>query len=166
MMKRVLHRLYVKVLTWLGLAVDIHSKGKWPSYMLSNFYPHEFEFDGTKCGSIEGFLQAIKRNDANFQTMICALSRKEAKMRSTQTWQKEQNLYWSGKTYNRHGNQYQFLIRRVYRTMLAQCPKFREALKATGDKTLFHTIGNMDPHKTVLTEKEFCKILTELREKL
>ena len=47
--------------------------------------------------------------------------------------------------------------------MLKQCPKFREALMATGNKRLYHTIGNTNPHDTILTEKELCAILTELR---
>ena len=52
MTQQILHKAYVIVLMWLGLAIDIHSKGKWPDYALSNFYPHEFEFDGIKCGSM------------------------------------------------------------------------------------------------------------------
>lgn len=30
MAKRILHKAYVRVLTWLGVAIDIHSKGKYP----------------------------------------------------------------------------------------------------------------------------------------
>lgn len=163
MITRILHKVKVKVLTWLGLAIDIHSKGKWPSYALSNFYPYEFTFDGVKCGSIEGFLQSLKTNDVRLQEIVCGLSKKEAKKRSTDTWKKEQNVYWKGRTYNRHGNQFQFLVRRAYRAMLKENPKFRDALLATGAKQLFHTIGNPNPHQTILTEKEFHDILTELR---
>lgn len=163
---RIFHKVYVKILVLLGLAIDIHSKGKWPSYALSNFYPHEFMFNGVKCGSMEGFLQAIKTENPDRQRMVCSLSKKEAKMRSTDTWKKEQNLFWDGKTYNRHGFRFQFLIRRAYREMLKQSPKFREALLATGTKRLFHTIGNTNPHDTILTERELCDILTELRTEL
>lgn len=165
-MKRPLHTLWVKLLCCLGIALDIHSRGRWPSYTLSNFYPHQFEFDGVQCGSMEGFLQSLKTNDKNRQIMVCALSKKEAKQRSTDTWKKEQNVYWNGKVYNRHGNQFQFLIRRAYRAMLKQCPKFQEALAATGNRRLYHTIGNANAHDTILTEKEFCSILTELRKEL
>lgn len=160
------YQIKVKVLCLLGMAVDIHSKGKWPSYMLSNFYPHSFSFDGMDCGSMEGFLQAIKTNDVERQKMVCALSKREAKMRSTDTWKKEQNVFWNGQTFNRHGNRFQFLIRRAYREMLKQCPKFREALLVSGNKTLYHTIGKSDPHDTILTEKELCTILMELRKEL
>lgn len=156
----------MKVLTWFGLAVDIHSKDRWPSYVLSNFYPYEFDFEGVRCGSIEGFLQSLKTDDIERQILVCRLSKKEAKMRSTDTWKKEQNVFWNGHKLNRHGNQFQFLVRRAYRAMLKQNPKFREALKATGSKRLYHTIGNTNPHDTILTEKEFCDILTELRKEL
>ncbi len=147
----------------MGLALDIHSKASWPSYALSNFYPHSFEFDGVRCGSMEGFLQSLKSNGRGRQILVCALSKKEAKLRSTDTWKKEQDVYWNGKVYNRHGYRFQFLVRRAYRAMLKQCPKFREALMATGNKRLYHTIGNTNPHDTILTEKELCAILTELR---
>lgn len=93
--------------------------------------------------------------------------KKEAEIRSTDTWKNEQNVFWKGHIYNRHGNQSQFLVRRAYRAMMKQCPKlFHDALKATGTKRIFHTIGNPNPHKTILTEKEFCDILTELRQEL
>lgn len=105
-------------------------------------------------------------NDLQRQKMVCALSKKEAKMRSTDTWKKEQTVYWKGKPYNRHGNQFQFLLRRVYRAALQQCPKFKEALKATGNKRLYHTVGKTSPRDTILTEKEFCTILTELRSQI
>lgn len=166
MTTRFIHKAYVKVLAWLGMAVDIHSKGRYPSYALSNFYPYGFTFDGVKCGSIEGFLQSLKTNDLERQELVCGLSKKEAKKRSTDTWKKEQNVYWKGQTYNRHGNQFQFLVRRAYRAMLKENPKFHDALLASGGKRLFHTIGNPDPHQTILTEKELCNILTELRKEI
>lgn len=38
------------------------------------------------------------------------------------------------------------------------------ALRASGNSVLTHSIGKTDPRKTVLTAKEFCSRLTELRE--
>lgn len=157
------HQMKIKLLCLFGLAIDIHSKGKWPSNALSNFYPHEFIFEGVKCGSMEGFLQSLKTDSIERQQLVCSLSGKEAKLRSTDTWKKEQNVFWSGHRINRHGNQFQFLIRRAYREMIKQCPDFREALFATGTKRLLHSIGNPNPMDTNLTDKEFCDILTELR---
>ena len=37
---------------------------------------------------------------------------------------------------------------------------------ATGNKCLYHTMGKSDPTKAILTEEEFCSILTKIRTKL
>lgn len=166
MFRSITHKLCVNILCLLGLAVDIQSKGKWPSCALSNFHPHPFVFDDIQCGSMEGFLQSLKTNDKKRQIMVCALSGKKAKQRSTNTWKKEQNVYWNGAVYNRHGFRFQFLVRRAYRAMLKQNPQFRDALAKTGSKRLYHSIGNPDAHDTILTERELCTILTELRNEL
>lgn len=164
MTKRILHKAKVKILASLGLALDIHSKGKWPSYMLSNFYPHRFKFDGVWCGSVEGFLQSLKTPSMGVQKEICALSGKDAKLRSTDGWKVNQTIYWNGhRTIQRDSDQFQGLIRKAYRAMFEQCPEFYEALKATKNKRLFHSIGNPIQSDTILTEKELCDILTELR---
>lgn len=172
MATRILHKAKVKVLTWLRLAIDIHSKGKWPSYALSNFYHNSFVIDGVSCRSMEGFVQGLKCADLNEQLRICKMRGKRAKqfgqrVKGNPHYDIEANgVYWNRTRYDRHSDDFQKLMRRAYRTMFEQCPKFRDALAATGSKYLFHTIGNPDPHKTILTDKELCTILTELRSKL
>lgn len=172
MAKRILHKAYVKVLTWLGLAIDIHSKGRWPSYALSNFYHNSFVLDGVNCRSMEGFIQGLKCSDCNEQVRVCKMRGKRAKqfgqkVKGNPYYDIEKNgVFWNGNRINRHSDAFQELIRRAYRGMFEQCPKFRDALLATGSKRLFHTIGNPHPHKTILTEKELCDILTELRSQL
>lgn len=157
------HQIKIKILCLLGLALDIHSKGKWPSNALSNFYPHRFKVDGVWCASMEGFLQSLKTSSLAEQKEICGLSGKDAKMRSIDTWKADQTLYWNGgRGIKRDSDQFQGLVRRAYRAMFEQCPKFRETLLATGDKRLFHTIGNPAPQQTILNEKALCDILTEL----
>lgn len=172
MTQRIFHRIYVRVLSWLGLAVNIHSKGKWPSYALSNFYHNSFVFDGISCRSMEGFIQSLKCVDRNEQLRV---SKCEGNGQSSSGKKSKailindievKGVCWKGVFINRHSEEYQSFIRKVYRAMFDLCPKFREALKATGTKHLFHTIGNPDSHKTILTEKELCDILTELRNKL
>lgn len=163
-MKRPFHKLKVKVMCLLGLAIDIHSKGRWPSCALSNFYPHQFEFEGVQCGSMEGFLQSLKSTDPERQIEICRLSRKEAKQSGNGGWKLSQDLYWDGKVYNRHGYEFLGLIKRAYEALYGQSPLFRDALKATGNKRLYHSIGNPNPHDTILTELEFCTILTAIRD--
>lgn len=145
---------------------EIDPVGRHPEDILSNLCNNDFCLDGVHCGCMEAFLQSLKTNDLKRQILVCSLSKKEAKMRSTETWKKEQTVYWKGRSFNRHGNQFQFLLRRAYRAMMKQCPGFYEALKATNDKRLFHSIGNPNPKDTILTEKELCDILTELRSEI
>lgn len=172
MATHILHKVKVKVLIWLGLAIDIHSKGKWPSYALSNFYHNSFAFDGVNCRSMEGFVQGLKCSDRNEQLRICKMRGKRAKqfgqkVKGNPQYDIEMNgVFWNGERIDRHSDDFQKLMRRVYHAMFEQCPKFREALSSTGTKQLFHTIGNPNPQKTILTEKEFCTILTELRTEL
>ncbi len=169
MATRILHKIKVKILTSLGLALDIHSKGQWPSCALSNFYHNSFVLDGVKCSSMEGFVQGLKCSDKNEQLQVCNMQGKEAKqfgqkIKGNPLYDIETNgIFWNGSQIDRHSESFQKLMRRAYKAMFDQCPEFIEALKATGAKRLFHTIGNPNPHKTILTEKELCDILTELR---
>lgn len=165
-MKRVAHKFKVETLCWLGYAVNIHSKGSWPEKELSNFYPHRFVFDGIECASMEGFLQSLKYKDVDKQREICALTGRDAKDRGSGIWIFNQDLYWKGKQYNRHGIDYLRLVRNAYDAMYSQCEDFRKALKAVGSKCLFHTIGMIDPHDTVLTESEFIQMLDLMRDRL
>ena len=49
--------------------------------------------------------------------------------------------------------------------MFDQSERFRAALMATRGMKLYHSRGKSDPFKTILTEQEFCQILTDLRDK-
>jgi len=148
----------------LGLAIDIHSKGLFPKCTLSNFYEHHFTLDGVECGSMEGFLQSLKTENPERQIAICRLTGKTAKQAGDDGWKLTQDLHWNGKTYNRHGYEFLGLVKRAYEALYAQSSLFRDALKATGNKKLCHSIGNPDPHDTILTEWEFCIILMALRD--
>ena len=48
--------------------------------------------------------------------------------------------------------------------MFDQSERFRAALMATRGMKLFHSRGMSNPYKTILTEQEFCQILTDLRD--
>lgn len=162
-----LHQIKIKILCLLGLALDIHSKGQWPSNALSNFYPHKFKVDGIECASMEGFLQSLKTSSMAGQKEICGLTGKEAKLRSTDSWKTDQTLYWNdSQGIKRDSMQFQALVRRAYRAMFEQCPEFKDALQATGNKKLYHSIGNPVQKDTILTEKELCDILSELRQEI
>lgn len=162
----------VKMLCWLGWAIDIHSKGKWPSNVLSNFYENSFELDGVWCRSMEGFLQGLKCPDIDEQVSVCAMPGKAAKkfgqsVKANPDYDIESHgVNWQGQQIDRHSGGYLQLVRRAYNAMSAQCPQFRQALAATGAKQLHHTIGNPNPRQTILTEKEFCSTLLSLRDNL
>lgn len=168
-MKRPLHTLRIKLLCCLGIALDIHSRGWWPVYALSNFYHNSFVIDGVSCKSMEGFIQSLKCSGPNEQIRVCKMRGKRAKQFGQKTKNNshydfiKNGVFWNGVTYDRMTDEYQGLIRRAYRAMYEQSPKFREALADTGNKKLFHSIGKTNPRETILTENELCSILTELR---
>ncbi len=155
--------LIQKIMCKLGLAIDIKIGTEYPTIVLCNTYAKPFMLDGVACGSIEGFLQAVKLPDASEQKRICALSGKEAKSATTSAWKKEQVVYWNGVAYQREGKEFQSLLRRAYRQAYAENELFRNALAATKGKKLIHLVGKCDAKETILTRDEMCTILTELR---
>ncbi|MBO4599746.1 MAG: hypothetical protein J5641_03300 [Bacteroidales bacterium] len=151
-----------------GKAVDIWSTGRYPANVLSNLCDNEFVFDGVRCGSMEGFLQSLKTEDEDYQLQICRMggrvAKKEAEDVRLFSWRERQTLYWKGKAMQRQSEEFAQLVREAYRAMFEQNQRFRDALLATKGKRLYHRRGGDAPAKTILTEKEFCEILTELRE--
>ena len=150
--------------------IDIISSGDYPSKVLSNFYPNEFTIDGIRCASMEGFLQSLKTKNKKKQKYICTLSGKEAKnffrhKPGNILWKITGTLYWNGQKMKRTGEAYQTLLDRAYDEM-AKGKDFSDALLASGDAVLCHSIGKSDPRTTVLTEKEFIGRLLRLREKM
>ena len=150
--------------------LDIISTGEYPADVLSNFYPNTFEIDGVRCASMEGFLQSLKTKNKKKQKYVCTLSGKKAKKYfrhkfGNVCWKLTGSLYWNGRKIKRTGTQYQELLDRAY-AELAKGREFRDALLATDDAELCHSVGKSDPRFTVLTEKEFVDRLTVLRERL
>jgi predicted NAD-dependent protein-ADP-ribosyltransferase YbiA (DUF1768 family) len=145
--------------------IDIYSKGEYPSNVLSNFYPNEFTFDGVKCGSMEGFLQSLKYRSIKQQQKICLLSGKEAKKKGKYKflWKLTGNIHWQGRKIKRTSQEYKTLIKSAYKA-LSENQEFSDAIKATENKTLVHSIGSHDERKTILTEKEFINMLYYIRE--
>lgn len=145
--------------------LDIHSGTDCPVRELSNFTAHPFVFDGVRINSFEGFLQSLKFNERSTQSAVCKLEGKAAMLRGRpMKWQTDQMLYWKGMPYKRDSTQYRALLERVYKAMFDQSATFREALLATGDARLTHTMGGTKQTETVLTQTEFCSILMNLRD--
>lgn len=156
--------IYVQWLVWRGKAIDIWSSD-YPSGVLSNLANNAFVFDGVECLSMEGFLQSLKYSNPKEQKAICFLKGKKAKAKAiNNAWKLDQKVYWQGTVIDRSSGDFQQLLRRAYQALFEQNETFRTALLLTGSKKLYHVRGKSNPRDTILTEKEFCQILTELRD--
>lgn len=144
--------------------LDIRSNGIYPSHVLSNLCSNGFRFDGMVCGSMEGFLQSLKRREPEKQRQICSMKGGNARKMSVTSWQTDQIVWWKGQAIDRQSEAYLDLIRRAYRAMFEQNERFRTALMQTRGITLVHTSGENCPFRTILTASEFCGILTTLRD--
>ena len=146
--------------------MDISSGSGYPTSSLSNFAPHKFEIDSTKCASMEGFLQSLKFQNPEMQKYVCSLIGKAAKFKGkNKKWQKTGNLYWQGEIIKRDSERYQEPLDNAYNT-LAKNQSFKKALLATGNATLTHSIGKNKTSETVLTKTEFVSRLTKIRTEL
>ena len=144
--------------------LDIRSNGLYPSNVLSNMCSNGFRFDGIVCGSMEGFLQSLKRKELDKQRQICSMRGGNARKMSVTSWQTDQIVWWKGQAIDRQSEEYQRLIRRAYQAMFEQSERFRAALMQTRGITLVHTSGEPSSYKTILTPSEFCGILMDLRD--
>lgn len=146
--------------------MDIGSGKTYPSNALSNFSPHPFIIDGVKCNSMEGFLQSLKFKNIEMQRHVCTLVGKSAKFKGKKKkWWRTQTLWWNGIELKRDGKLYQMLLDRAFKC-LAENEGFKKALLSTNNAVLKHSIGNSNPSRTVLTEREFCSRLMKLREEI
>ena len=146
--------------------MDIGSGSGFPASNLSNFSPHPFEIDGIQCSSMEGFLQSLKYKSVDMQEHVCTLVGKQAKFKGKKKkWYREQVLYWRGVEYKRDSQEYQDLLDRAYEA-LSKNDRFKNALLATGNANLTHSMGNNKISRTVLTEREFTSRLTQIRSRL
>lgn len=149
--------------------MDIGSGKVGPSGGLSNFRPRPFVFDGVKCASMEGLLQAFKFDKPHMQEHVCTLVGLKAKRRGSKrnkAWKSRQTLWWKGQAYKRGSKEYQELLDRAFFTLASQNRKFQQALLKSGNATLTHSMGKSKVQDTVLTEAEFCSRLTKLRDML
>lgn len=144
--------------------LDIRSNGLYPTNVLSNMCSNGFLFDGMECGSMEGFLQSLKRKELDKQRQICNMRGGNARKMSVTSWQTDQIVWWKGQAIDRQSEEYQRLIRCAYQAMFEQSERFRDALMQTRGITLVHTIGEPSSYKTILTPSEFCDILMDLRD--
>lgn len=159
-----LRNFYIKWQVWRGKALDIWSKSPYPANVLSNLCSNGFRFEGVLCGSMEGFLQSLKYQNIDKQRQICSMKGKNAKNMTSTHWQTDQIVWWKGIAINRQSQDFQDLICRAYQAMFEQNERFRIALMSTRGMKLYHSQGEQNSFKTILTESEFCSTLTEIRE--
>lgn len=159
-----LRNFFIKWQVWRGKALDIWSKSPYPANVLSNLCSNGFRFEGVLCGSMEGFLQSLKYQNTDKQRQICSMKGKNAKNMTSTHWQTDQIVWWKGIAINRQSQEFQDLIRRAYQAMFEQNERFRIALMSTRGMKLYHSQGEQNSFKTILTESEFCSTLTEIRE--
>lgn len=146
--------------------MEIRSGNPYPSCSLSNFAVHPFIIDDIECYSMEGFLQSLKFKEVEVQKEVCKLYGLGAKRRgANKNWRKKQILYWQGREYKRSSKEYQELLDRAYEC-LAQNPNFRKALLSTKGMTLTHSMGRDKERETILTKREFCSRLMNIRDKI
>jgi predicted NAD-dependent protein-ADP-ribosyltransferase YbiA (DUF1768 family) len=144
--------------------MDIRSGKGYPASTLSNFAPHPFEIDSVQCNSMEGFLQSLKFKNPEMQKHVCTLVGFAAKEKGRKKrW--EASLWWQGKQIDRFTREYQALLDKAYNA-LSKNEKFRKALLSTRDASLTHSVGKKKESETILTEREFCGRLLEIRNRL
>jgi len=151
----------------VNITMDIKSGSGYPAGALSNFAPHPFVFRGVAVSSMEGFLQSLKFKEPDMQRHICTLTGLAAKRSGAKkNWQRTQILWWDGEPLERDSQEYQDLLDEAYSTMFTQNEKALNALKATGNAVLKHSIGRTKQNETVLTRQEFCSRLHKIRDSI
>ena len=132
---------------------------------LSNFHPRAFVFDGVRCASFEGLIQALKCPDQTRQREICQLSGKEAwgAGQEWNVWKDNQTLHWQGDTFSRESRGYMLLIERIYDAIYEQDETFKQHLLALGPANIHHSIGRSGQSKTTLIEAEMVSNIQRLR---
>jgi hypothetical protein len=78
-------------------------------------------------------------------------------------WKTGQTLWWKGEAFQRKSKEYQELLNRAYEALFTN-ENFKKDLLSTNDAVFTHSIGKNKQSETVLTESEFCKRLTKLRD--
>jgi len=145
-----------------SLAIDI-GEGEWSD--LSNFTAREFIFNGIQYASMEGFLQSLKFPLVEKQARVRGMVGKQAKrIGKKKKWYLDQTLYFLTLPMDRHSPDYFIFVQSAFEAMYAYNSNFRERLASTGNRPLIHSRGQSNPHRTILTESEFIKILMRLRE--
>lgn len=139
---------------------------------LSNQALYSFEFDGYMCRSMDSLLQSFKFQDVEEQMKVLGYTGDKAARYARKTgmedrWKNDGLLYWKGHPYERNGAPYQALLYGAYRAKLYYKDGYlydllRRQCRSSEAKITCSELPK-DPKEAVLTEKEFCEILTNLK---
>lgn len=147
--------------------LDISYQNDGLSKRLSNLYPYEFEIDGYKMKSWEGFIQSLKTPDIELKKQLWGMYGYKAwKSGQKINWWDKQELYWITKPIKRESNEYTELITRSYDCLYKQNKEYRKALKESLPYKLDHKIGKVGKSNTLLTKSEYLFQLDRLRNKI
>ncbi len=148
--------------------MDIGLQAKWPARQLSNFALSPFIYDGVKCASAEGIIQALKRKSPGIQEHGCTLVGLTAKRwgGNIKWWNRKANeqLYWKDEGFAAHSDRHLEIVEGILRAKFTQHAGSRRALLATNDAKLTHSIGRET--KTTLKASDFCRLLMKIRSEL
>ncbi len=134
---------------------------------LSNLYAYEFDIDGRHCGSMEGFLQALKFDNLEIQEELSKMSGYPAYKfgQEGNDWKETQTLYFQDKSYERSSKSFSMLIEKAYDCCFDQNKGFQDSLLESGVATLTHFIGKTDQRDTTLTVHEYLYHMYRIRSK-
>lgn len=149
----------------LNNVINIRYGQSGPAGGLSNLYPRPFVFRGINCGSVEGVLRGMQFQSQQVQHQIAKLYGHKARRAGTleTSWHDTGLFYWNGKSFNRFSDEYQDFLDELYVSAFTQNNEAKNFLLSTKDAKLIHTVGHTNPNETILTVKEFCGRLTEIR---
>ena len=150
--------------------IDISFKSKGIAKALSNLCPYSFKFDNVYCYSMEAFIQSLKVKNTQLQRELCAKTGPFCYGIRTMfdDWRIKQQIYWKGRTYNRHSKDYILLLKRAYIALYEQSEIFSYAINKVKKEnyTLIHSVGCTDSNETLLTPDEYMDILYYLIENI
>lgn len=130
---------------------------------LSNFAAFGFWLDGTWFASREAFIMflmlalgTIEREQVRTLTGFAA--------KRCAKFAKREFIWWNGQRFLFRGPEHVALIERGIRACFEQNPELMQILLSTAGRPLIHDLGHPERPNTSLPAKEFCAILTAIRE--
>lgn len=141
------------------LSLVIHNRATGIEGRLKTFAEREFLFDRVECSSIESVLEAFKFEDINDQIEIAGMpawdAYQQGQREDAMQWQTTRMLYWNGRQYNRDGEEYQELLKRLFFSIFEQDAQFRLDVAFLKNASVMSKVGGINPQTQVMTKKEY-----------